>query len=88
VGFNPPKVARFFVTETHQIEHTWLSQRFYSMAHSNSCFAQFFYRVNPDKTMDSICGYCFEASAPSADREQLRSWETTHCCSLRLQRSA
>jgi hypothetical protein len=28
VDFNPPKVARFFVTEMHQIENTWLLQRF------------------------------------------------------------
>jgi hypothetical protein len=54
----------------------------------HSCFAQFFYRINPDKTMDSICGYCFVASEPAADREQLRPWEIAHCCSRQMPRSA
>ena len=58
------------------------------MAYSNTCFAQFFYRVNPDKSMDSICGHCFEASDPAFDKESLRAWEVAHCCARWMKRSA
>ena len=39
------------------------------MAKKSEYFAQFFYRVNPDSTFDSICGYVcllWEQAKPSA----------------------
>jgi hypothetical protein len=50
------------------------------VAEVNVSFAQFFYRVNPDKTVDSICGFCFLASAPANNQADLRAWESTHVC--------
>jgi hypothetical protein len=58
------------------------------MASTNTCFAQFFYRVNPDKTIDAICGYCFTASDPTLNQASLREWETAHCCSDWLKQTA
>ncbi len=51
-------------------------------------FAQFFYRVNPDKTIESICGFCFMASAASDSQTNLRAWELTHRCLKRHQKIA
>ena len=63
-------------------------ERYAVMANRNAYFPQFFYRVNPDKTIDAICGFCFAAS-PSADNQaDLRIWETAHCCLGRLKQSA
>jgi hypothetical protein len=58
------------------------------MAKINVCFAQFFYRVNPNKTMDAICGFCFKSSATAEDQADLRRWETAHLCSELLKQPA
>ena len=55
---------------------------------TTACFAQFFYRVNSDKTVDAICGYCFEASDPCESKNALYTWETAHRCQHRLARTA
>ena len=53
------------------------------MAQMNSCFAQFFYRVNGDQTVEAICGFCFVASRPALNQAELREWEQEHVCSER-----
>jgi hypothetical protein len=45
-------------------------------------FAQFFYRVNPNRTIDSICGFCFLTVATDENKAALRTSELTHCCEL------
>jgi hypothetical protein len=50
------------------------------MARKTASFAQFFYRVNPDSTIESICGFCFEASVAMLDKAKLRLWEASHQC--------
>jgi hypothetical protein len=50
------------------------------MARKTASFAQFFYRVNPDSTIESICGFCFDASAAMLDRAKLQLWEANHHC--------
>ena len=50
------------------------------MAQMNTCFAQFFYRVNDDKTVEAICGFCFAASHPAIQHADLREWEKAHIC--------
>jgi hypothetical protein len=50
------------------------------MARKTASFAQFFYRVNPDSTIESICGFCFDASAAMIDRAKLQLWEANHQC--------
>jgi hypothetical protein len=50
------------------------------MAKTGAFFAQFFYRVNRDMTIESICGFCFMASAATVDPAQLQVWETAHLC--------
>jgi hypothetical protein len=47
-------------------------------------FAQFFYRVNPNRTIDSICGFCFLTVATDENKAALRTPELTHCCELSL----
>jgi hypothetical protein len=51
-------------------------------------FAQFFYRVNPDNTIESICGFCFMASAASDSQSNLQAWESAHRCLERQQKIA
>jgi hypothetical protein len=53
------------------------------MAQMNPCFAQFFYRVNEDKTVEAICGFCFAGSNPAVNQAELREWEKAHLCSER-----
>ena len=48
------------------------------MARKTASFSQFFYRVNPDSTIESICGFCFDASAAVLDRAKLQLWEANH----------
>jgi hypothetical protein len=43
------------------------------MAKTTVSFAQFFYRDNPDNTIDAICGYCFLTVATANTRTELRS---------------
>jgi hypothetical protein len=52
------------------------------MARKSVSFAQFFYRVNPDSTIDSICGYCFETVATANTQADLRSLESDHHCGV------
>ena len=58
------------------------------MVRTSAFFAQFFYRVNPDKTVAAICGTCFLESDPLADQAGLKSWETAHHCSEWMKQSA
>jgi hypothetical protein len=53
-----------------------------------TCFAQFFYRVNPDKSMDAVCGCCFASSEPTRENEDLRAWQAAHHCAHLLRKSA
>jgi hypothetical protein len=50
------------------------------MAKTSVSFAQFFYRVNPDNTIDAICGYCFSTVATANTRTELRLLESAHHC--------
>jgi hypothetical protein len=50
------------------------------MARKTASFAQFFYRINPDSTIESICGFCFNASEAMIDRAKLQLWEADHRC--------
>ena len=58
------------------------------MTKTSSCFSQFFYRVNPNRTMEAICAYCFVASDSSPNKLALQSWETAHRCSHWLEQTA
>ena len=57
------------------------------MVPRNSCFAQFFYRVNSNKTIEAICGFCFVASQPAVGQAELRAWENAHVCNEEKQSS-
>jgi hypothetical protein len=50
------------------------------MARKSLSFAQFFYRVNSDNTIDSICGDCFLTIATARTQTELRSPESNHDC--------
>jgi hypothetical protein len=50
------------------------------MAKASVSFAQFFYRDNPDNTIDAICGYCFLTVATANTRSELRLLESAHHC--------
>jgi hypothetical protein len=50
------------------------------MAKTGVSFAQFFHRVNPDTTIDAICGYCFLTVATANTRTELRLLESAHHC--------
>jgi hypothetical protein len=50
------------------------------MAKTSVSFAQFFYRVNPDSTIDAFCGYCFLTVATANTRTELRRFESAHHC--------
>jgi hypothetical protein len=50
------------------------------MAKTSVSFAQFFYRMNPDTTIDAICGYCFLTVATANTRTELRLLESAHHC--------
>jgi hypothetical protein len=54
------------------------------MAKTSVSFAQFFYRVNPDCTIDAICGYCFLTVATANTRTELQSLESAHHCGSSL----
>jgi hypothetical protein len=51
-----------------------------AVAATNLYFAQFFYRVNPNKSIESICGVCFLASPAADDKTGLKAWESAHRC--------
>jgi hypothetical protein len=56
------------------------------MAKTSVSFAQYFYRDNPDSTIDAICGYCLLTVATANTRTELRLLESAHHCgnSLRV----
>jgi hypothetical protein len=58
------------------------------MAKTSVSFAQFFYRVNPDTTIDAICGYCFLTVATANTRTELRLRESAHHCRNSLSKRA
>jgi hypothetical protein len=41
---------------------------------------QFFYRINADKTIDSICGSCFLTVATGKSEAELHAQEAAHDC--------
>jgi hypothetical protein len=43
-------------------------------------FHQFFYRINADKTIDAICGFCYMTAATAATPEELEVKERAHRC--------
>ena len=43
-------------------------------------FHQFFYRINADKTIDAICGFCYMTAATAATRAELEVKERAHRC--------
>jgi hypothetical protein len=49
-------------------------------ATKNVHFHQFFYRINPDKTVDSICAFCYLTAATAATQEELHVREREHQC--------
>jgi hypothetical protein len=51
-----------------------------NQAMKGAFFAQFFYRINPDKTIESICGFCFMGSRASDNHADLQAWESAHRC--------
>jgi hypothetical protein len=51
-----------------------------SMVNKSVSFAQYFYRVNADGTLDSICGYCFLTVATADTENELRRLESAHRC--------
>jgi hypothetical protein len=51
-----------------------------SMARKSVSFAQFFHRINPDTTIDSICGYCLLTVATAGTLTELEVPESNHHC--------
>jgi len=43
-------------------------------------FHQFFYRINPDKTIDAICAFCYLTAATAETRAELQLRERAHRC--------
>jgi len=43
-------------------------------------FYQFFYRVNPDKTIDAICACCYMTAATADNEADLKLRERAHRC--------
>jgi hypothetical protein len=43
-------------------------------------FHQFFYRINPDKTVDSICAFCYMTAATVNTHAELHVRERDHRC--------
>jgi hypothetical protein len=43
-------------------------------------FHRFFYRVNPDKTIDSICAFCYMTAATAYSQAELYARERAHRC--------
>ena len=43
-------------------------------------FRQFFHRINPDLSMDSICGFCLLTAATAPNETALRTIESSHQC--------
>jgi hypothetical protein len=43
-------------------------------------FHQFIYRVNPDKTIDAICAFCYMTAATAQTHAELRLQECAHRC--------
>ena len=41
---------------------------------------QYFYRNNPDATIDSICPFCFLTAATATNEEDLYYLESLHRC--------
>jgi hypothetical protein len=58
------------------------------MAKISVSFAQFFYRVNTDCTIDAICGYCFLTVATANTLTELRVLESAHHCGNSLSTGA
>jgi hypothetical protein len=40
----------------------------------------FFYRINADKTIDSICGFCYLTVAAGESEAELYALESAHDC--------
>jgi hypothetical protein len=51
--------------------------------HKGVSFPQFFYRPNPDKTIDAICAFCFLTAASADNEADLHEQESAHRCGER-----
>lgn len=49
-------------------------------ASKNVHFHQFVYRINPDKTIDAICAFCFMTAATAETQAELHLREGAHRC--------
>jgi hypothetical protein len=43
-------------------------------------FHQFIYRINPDKTIDAICAFCYMTAGTAETHAELRLQECAHRC--------
>ena len=43
-------------------------------------YHQFFYRINPDKTVDSICAFCYMTAATANSQAEIHELERKHRC--------
>jgi hypothetical protein len=43
-------------------------------------FFQFVHRVNPDKTIDTICAFCYLTAASAENEADLHEPESAHIC--------
>lgn len=48
--------------------------------HKGVSFPQFFYRSNPDQTVDAICAFCFMTAASADNEADLHERESAHRC--------
>jgi hypothetical protein len=49
-------------------------------ATKSGSFSRFFYRLNPDKTIDAICGVCFLTAATAETEDERHALESHHHC--------
>jgi hypothetical protein len=45
---------------------------------------EFFYRNNPDTTIDAICPYCFMTAATASNEADLQNLKSLHRCTTEL----
>jgi hypothetical protein len=50
------------------------------MTQSGASRPRFYYRTNPDGTVDAICAFCYLTAATAADQADLHKKEAAHLC--------
>lgn len=50
------------------------------MTQSGASRAGFYYRTNPDDTVDAICAFCYLTAATAANEADLHKKEAAHQC--------